>query len=96
MPTLRITLEAYTPYPTTVGYLDIQNDGTGNREFGNDTINRLDAHQQPERHARLTGSPRKLGAWALVTQALMRVSDDPLDASWEGTLPEAQGEEASP
>jgi hypothetical protein len=91
MPTLRVTLMAYTPYESLVGYLEIENDGTGDSTMGNYHIRRLNAQREPERQARLTGYPRKLGAWELVAQALMRVSDDPLDASWEGPVPEDDG-----
>jgi hypothetical protein len=82
---------AYTPDESLVGYLDIANDGTGDSTFGNYRITRLNAQREPERQARLVGYPRKLGAWELVTQALMRVSDAPLDASWEGPVPEEGG-----
>jgi hypothetical protein len=67
---LRLTLTAHTPDATTIGYVDILNDGTGMPEYGNYVCELLDADLHPVTHAAVAHFPRYLGAWELVRRAM--------------------------
>lgn len=82
---LRLTLTAHTPHATTIGYLDIVNDGTGIPEYGNYVCALLDGDLHALRHASVTHFPRSLGAWALVQRALAALG--PLEK--HGEVPDA-------
>ena len=78
---LRVTLEAYTPERTLLGYLDIQNDGTGAPDIATYKLTRRDPQLEPLRSTTLANYPRQLGPWELVTQALLLLGEHPL---WSG------------
>jgi hypothetical protein len=80
---LRLTLTAYTPEETTIGYLDICNTGTGLPGYGNYACALLDAALHARRHAEVTHYPSYLGAWGLVQRALTAL--EPLAHTVPGT-----------
>jgi hypothetical protein len=81
---LRVTVATLSPERTRLGYVLIENDGTGDEHLGNYTITKQTADGQPLETVCLRQFPRKLGAWELAVQSLMRLSHPAMDPEWEG------------